>query len=267
MRKRFWIPLLLALILCLWGFFENTMLKITDFAVSGPELPAAFDGFVIAQISDFHNGRNGGAIVKHLSDLQPDIIVMTGDLIDSQHTDMETALTFVEKAAAIAPCYYVPGNHEAWIREYDTFQTRLQSAGVSVLRNEVLPLERDGQRICLAGIDDPGFLGESIFSKKLAQLKTEDYCILLSHRPEYFDLYCQKEFDLVLSGHAHGGQIRIPFLGGIVAPGQGLFPDYDAGLFVRDRTSMVVSRGLGNSVIPIRLNNPPELVLITLICQ
>lgn len=270
MRKRFWISLVLLIALVLWGFYENTALQVTRLSISEPELPEVFDGFLIAQVSDLHNaefGENSTDLLNLLRASQPDIIAITGDLVDSRHTDMECALAFAKEAAAIAPCYFVPGNHEARIQGYAGFRERLQDVGVTVLQNEVRSLERNGQKFCLIGIDDPAFLGERLFSQKLAQLKTEDYAVLLSHRPEYFDLYCQHGFDLVLSGHAHGGQFRIPFLGGVVAPGQGLFPKYDAGLFVRDRTSMVVSRGLGNSIIPIRLNNPPELILITLTCE
>ena len=270
MRKRFWISLLCLAVIALWGFYENTLLMQHEITVASPELPESFDGLRIAHVSDLHNtrfGKGNERLLELLRNAQPDIIAITGDLIDANHTDIDTALAFVSEAAKIAPCYYVTGNHEQWFSGYATFEEQLCSTGITVLKNTALPLERDGQSILLAGVDDPAFLGDSRFFQKLEQLATEDYCILLSHRPEYFDAYCQAEFDLVLSGHAHGGQFRLPFLGGIVAPGQGFFPEYDAGVYTAGHTAMAVSRGLGNSVIPIRLGNRPEILLITLIHQ
>lgn len=270
MRKRFWIPLLLLIAVSLWGFYENTALELNSFPVSSQALPDAFEGFQIAQISDLHNARFGKEnedIAVLLGQVQPDIIAITGDLLDSRHTDMEAALAFAEKLVKIAPCYYVTGNHEAWISGYSGFEKRLEEAGVTVLRNQTISLERDAQAITLAGIDDPAFLGETPFQRMLEQLSSENYTILLSHRPEYFSQYCEAGFDLVLSGHAHGGQFRFPFLGGLIAPNQGFFPEYDSGLYTSGETNLVVSRGLGNSVFPFRINNPPEILLITLTKQ
>lgn len=270
MRKRFWIPLLLLIAVSLWGFYENTTLELNSIPVASQELPEAFDDFLIAQISDLHNARFGSEnedLAELLRQIQPDIIAITGDLLDSRNTDMEAALAFAEKLVSIAPCYYVTGNHEARISDYGDFEEQLTDVGVTVLRNKSVTLERDGQSLVLAGIDDPSFLGNALFSKKLEQLATDAFCILLSHRPEYFDQYCQYGFDLVLSGHAHGGQFRLPFLGGLIAPNQGFFPKYDGGLYTNGETYLLVSRGLGNSIFPFRLNNPPEILLIPLYHQ
>lgn len=270
MRKQFWISLVILLSLCLWGSYENKALEMNAFPVNCHALPEAFDGFVIAQISDLHNaqfGENNRDLLRLLSDTKPDLIVITGDLVDSRHTDEDSAVAFAKEVSSVAPCYYVTGNHEAWLSHYSTLETRLTEAGITVLRNSALSLDRDGQSIVLAGVDDPAFFGEVRFLQKLEDLSPENFCILLSHRPEYFDYYCQAGFDLVLSGHAHGGQFRIPFLGGLVAPGQGFFPEYDGGIYTSGTTTMAVSRGLGNSILPIRLNNPPEILLITLVRQ
>ena len=270
MRKRFWIPLLLLIAVSLWGFYENTALELNSFPVSSQALPEAFDGFQITQISDLHNAKFGSEnedLAVLLRQIQPDIIVITGDLLDSRYTDMESALAFAKKLVKIAPCYYVTGNHEARISDYGDFEKQLSEIGVTILRNTSLALERESQTITLAGIDDPSFLGNTLFSKKLEQLSSEGFTILLSHRPEYFEQYCRYSFELVLSGHAHGGQFRIPFLGGLVAPGQGFFPEYDGGIYTSGTTTMAVSRGLGNSVFPFRVNNPPEILLITLTKQ
>lgn len=269
MKKRYWIYLLLAAIVA-WGFYENTALEINSFPVSGPNLPENFNGFQIAHVSDLHNtqfGENNEKLLKLLTDCQPDIIAITGDLIDSRNTNIDVAVHFAAEAAKIAPCYYVTGNHEARVSEYPLLEQKLTDAGVTVLRNQAVSLERDGEIICIAGVEDPSFLGSAGFSAALSQLASEDFTILLSHRPEYFDAYCQNGFELVLSGHAHGGQFHVPFLGGLIAPGQGFFPEYDSGLYHEENTNLVVSRGLGNSIFPFRLNNPPELILITLITQ
>lgn len=267
MKKRYWFSLLLIAVMA-WGFFENTQLQINSFPVNGYGLPENFNGFRIAHISDLHNtefGNENQNLLQLLEDTQPDIIAITGDLVDSRRTDLDIAVHFAEEAVKIAPCYYVPGNHESRLSAYAQLEQQLTEAGVVILANQSVPLERGGQQITIAGVEDPAFSGSEPFSQTLSDLSSEDYTILLSHRPEYFDLYCQNGFSLILSGHIHGGQFRLPFLGGLLAPGQGFFPEYDSGLYTSGNTSMVVSRGLGNSLFPFRLNNPPEIILITLI--
>jgi len=152
-------------------------------------------------------------------------------------------------------------------------KTGLKVLGVTVLEDEQIILEKNAEAICLIGVDDPSFqtdylLGDTatVMNTKLKTLTSEDnaYTVLLSHRPELFDTYVERGVDLVLSGHAHGGQFRLPLIGGLVAPNQGLFPEYDAGLYAFDGTNMIVSRGIGNSIIPFRFNNRPEVVLIEL---
>ena len=194
-------------------------------------------------------------LLQLLRQSQPDIIAITGDLIDSRHTDVETAARFVEQAVQIAPVYYVTGNHESRIPQaFAQLEERMTAAGAQILRNQSLYWERDGQRVQLIGLDDPSFLAQ--------ESQLEDH--LHSHRPELFDVYAAAGVDLSLTGHAHGGQFRIPFVGGVFAPAQGFFPRYDAGLYLHGQSAMVVSRGIGQSVIPVRLNNRPEIVLIEL---
>jgi predicted MPP superfamily phosphohydrolase len=258
--------------LLIWTIWSNTTLQLTEFTVQSPEIPEAFDGFRIAQVSDLHNCGLAEKVLTKLRSLQPDIIAITGDLIDSRNTDVAAALDFVEQAVEIAPCYYVTGNHESRVEEYAQLKEELLALGVTVLENECVTLQRDGETIYLLGVLDPTFETDYITSweaktmeqslKPISQV--EGFTILLSHRPKFLKLYDQYDMDLVLSGHAHGGQFRLPFLGGVYAPDQGLFPAYDAGLFVEGDTQMVVSRGIGNSIFPLRFNNPPELILVTL---
>ena len=260
----------------LWTAWGNTALELNTYTVSSNELPDAFDGYRIAHISDLHNAELGDSNEKLLSMLreaEPDIIAITGDLIDSRNTNIEVALAFAEEAMKIAPCYYVTGNHEARVSEYDELKAGLEAAGVVVLENERTEIELSGEAITILGVDDPSFNTDYLFgdsasvvSNTLAEISTEDdgLTVLLSHRPELFDTYVACGMDLTLSGHAHGGQFRLPFVGGLVAPNQGLFPKYDSGLYTSGSTNMIVSRGIGNSLLPFRFNNRPEVILIEL---
>ena len=275
-RKKIILALCAAALLALviWTVWGNTSLVLTEYTVQDPDIPAAFDGFRIVQVSDLHNGefgRENGRLLELIRAAQPDIIAITGDLIDSRHTDIPVALAFAERAVEIAPCYYVTGNHESRMEaEYAQLKAGLLALGVAVLENEKVELDRSGETIQLLGVLDPAFethyrtTEAATMEKNLASLSQEGYQILLSHRPEFMDLYTQYDIDLVLSGHAHGGQVRLPYIGGLFAPSQGIFPKYDAGLFEEDGTQMLVSRGIGSSIIPLRFNNRPEVVLITL---
>ena len=269
--------LLCVNILVAWTVWGNTALMVSTISISSSHIPAAFSGFRIAQISDLHNvefGKNNAELLKLLSESRPDIIVITGDLIDANHTDVGIAFCFAQESVRIAPTYYVTGNHEAASPQYDTLKAGLEEAGVIVLEDEAISLERNGETITLLGLGDPDFtvkgdmFGETsaMVSTKLRNLIDDEsrYTILLSHRPELFETYTDGGIDLVFSGHAHGGQFRLPFIGGLAAPNQGLFPQYDAGLYTDGGTSMVVSRGIGNSIIPFRFNNRPEIVLVEL---
>ncbi len=258
-----------------WIIWGNISVQTSLFTVQSDDLPKEFDGFSIAHISDLHNaeyGKNNEKLIEILQEEKPNIIAITGDLIDSNHTDIELALSFARQAVNIAPCYFVAGNHEAWIgTQYDELKTALENMGVVVLQDEVIELEYGGASIQLIGLNDPdfaeqdSFLAGSVLEMKLSQLDIKDgFTILLSHRPEHFKTYQNKGISLVLAGHAHGGQFRLPFVGGIVAPDQGFFPEYDAGVYTENGTAMVVSRGIGNSIIPVRLNNRPEIGIIEL---
>lgn len=272
MKKRIMYVLLVFIsISILWVLWANKALEVNTYTISSNRFPKAFDGFTIAHISDFHNTNIGDKVLDKLDDTNVDIIVITGDIIDSRNTHPEIALEFVEELMKKAPCYYVSGNHEGRIDVYPAFKEDMKALGVHVLEDECIEIKKENDVISLIGVDDPSFQTDYLFgdditvmSTKLEQLKNEQYTILLSHRPELFDVYVKYDMDVVFSGHAHGGQFRLPFIGGLVAPNQGLFPKYDAGLFVEDNTHMIVSKGIGNSIIPMRFNNRPEVIVITL---
>ena len=270
------VSVLVILCLGIWTLWGNIALEVNEYEIVSDRIPEAFAGFRIAQVSDLHNkdfGEGYGQLLTLLSQINPDIIVVTGDLIDSRQTDLDIALEFAWQAGKIARVYYVSGNHEARVPEYEDLKIGLVKAGVVIFENQKVQITREGESITLMGIDDPSFQEDYLFgdSESVAmqaienlQDESDGYTILLSHRPELFDLYVETEMDLVFSGHAHGGQFRLPFIGGLVAPNQGFFPKYDAGQFTENTTTMIVSRGVGNSIIPIRFNNRPEIVLVTL---
>lgn len=255
--------------------FENTSLTITAHEISSEKIPQNFDGYEIMQISDLHNVKSSkltGDLISRIKENSPDIAVITGDTIDSRHTDTEAALDVVRRISEVCPVYYVAGNHEARIDEYETFAEDLAGMGVHILSNGAEQIKIGDESINIVGIDDPDFAHEfgvedSVIAASFLEGIEYDkgnYTVLLSHRPELIDAYSQAGVDLVFSGHAHGGQIRLPFVGGLIAPDQGLLPEYTSGAYEKGNTVMVVSRGIGNSIFPLRINNRPELVSVTL---
>lgn len=271
--------ILLLVLLIIWTLWANTAVEMTVYEIKSSRLPKAFSGFRIAQISDLHNdemGNDNKDLIGLLQDAKPDIIVITGDMIDSYDTHVDIAIAFAEKAVTIAPCYYVSGNHESRLGEYAELKAAFDRLGVTVLEDETATINKNGETINIVGVIDPSFKTvyktdneSTVLDDALAAIKHQDgeYTILLSHRPEMFEIYAKYGIDLVFSGHAHGGQFRLPFVGGLYAPSQGVFPKYDAGVFTDGNTSMVVSRGIGNSSFPIRFNNRPELVLAVLTAE
>ena len=265
------LGIVLFLVWMVWG---NLSIAETHFTLSDEKVPESFDGLKIAHLSDIHDRNIKNALYQPLEDVKPDIIVITGDLIDSREPDIKQAVALVESLQEFAPVYFVTGNHEAWSGKFKSLEEGLLEAGVTILNNDWIELERDTATIKLLGVEDPSFkVGSNLMNEEAAVVETmirnlsdgsDTFSILLSHRPELFDVYRRNNIDLVLSGHAHGGQFRLPFIGGIIAPDQGLFPEYTAGMYKEESTRMIVSKGLGNSIIPIRFNNRAEIIFIEL---
>lgn len=275
MKKFLIIAIILIIVGAVYLYWGNNSLTVGRHTLSPANLPESFSGFRIVQVSDLHNKDFKGRLIRKISSLNPDIIVITGDIIDSRHTDTDIALKFAENAVNIAPVYYVTGNHESRLKDiYPEFRESLENLGVTVLDCRSVTLEKNGDEIVLAGMNDLTFYGSStlnentiVFKEMLNNLgreKGDRTGILLSHRPEIFDTYVESGFEVVLTGHAHGGQIRLPFVGGILTPNQGFFPEYDAGLYQKENTSMIISRGLGNSLFPFRIGNRPEIIVCEL---
>ncbi|MNZ38291.1 putative metallophosphoesterase [compost metagenome] len=275
-RLLYIIPLLLAAAIA-FSYFENNAIGVTTFKVSSPKLPEGTGTYRIVQLSDVHSkwfGKNQQRLVRKVSRLKPDLIVVTGDLIDSRKYNNGASLVLMKQLVELVPVYYVTGNHEFGSNKFIGFKHALDDMGVHVLRNRSELLQLGDGAIRIAGVDDPVFNKEAdgdvdkinqYLDAALQDAEDRDvYTILLSHRPELFEVYVQRQIDLTFSGHAHGGQVRLPFIGGLVAPGQGFLPQYDAGRYEAEDSTMIVSRGLGNSIIPQRLFNRPEVVLLEL---
>ncbi len=260
-----------GLIVTLGVFFysQNNFITVSQYEIYSEKLPESFNEFRILQISDLHNkefGSDQKQLVSKINNALPDIIVITGDFIDSRRYNEEPSLKLIRELIKLYPIYYVNGNHESRRSEYPEFEEKLVSMGVNVLSNQSEFITKDNGKILITGIDDPCFTECDYNGMPDDYLVDENnhFSILLSHRPELFDSYASNNVDLVFSGHAHGGQIRIPFIGGIVAPEQGLFPEYTEGVHKIDDSCLVISRGLGNSLFPLRVFNRPELVVVTL---
>ena len=256
----------------IWIAYTNTNIETSYYEVESGLIHDEFDGFKIAHISDLHNRDWKGKLEDLVAAEKPDIIVVTGDIVDSSDRYYDNSLSFIKNAVKIAPVYFISGNHEAYITDYVFMKNAIKEYGATVLEDENVFIERGKEKINLIGLKDPDFAENVEFYSYNYLLKTainsmtqkDIFNIVLSHRPEYFEGYSETDANLVLCGHAHGGQVRLPSGEGLIAPGQGFFPKYTEGMHSKDNTSMVISRGLGDSVIPIRINNMPELVIVTL---
>ena len=266
------VALLCLLILAGFWHFENSVIQAEEFRLASARLPDAFSGFRIVEIADLHGADFGDALPDAVAAAAPDLIALDGDLAD-ERSDLESLAALAGRLTAIAPVCYVSGNHEWRLEDPWGFFSMLEDAGVTVLHNAYRVLERDGQTLVIAGVDDPnGPADQKTPAQLAAEIRAElgdPYIVLLAHRNDRLDTWSSLGYDVVLCGHAHGGLIRLPFAGGLIGTDRSLFPDYDAGLYTAGRTQMVVSRGLGRiglgSVgLPVRLFNRPHLPVIVL---
>ena len=282
------VLLILILILVIWIAITNFKYDKVEYTVSSDRLPAAFEGFRIAQISDLHS-RSWASLPADVEAGKPDIIIISGDLVSRGDSSLPEWI--VEQLVSIAPVYFAPGNHEADNKDYAALRDKLISLGVTVLEDDGVVLTRpvgpaqgsqtdaiqtdraESVRIC--GVVDPMFkknsgtfdgdLSDAVEGSLCATVDGSDmFTILISHRPEFMMLYEAHSVDVVFAGHAHGGAVQLPFIGAVWAPGQGFFPAYVGGVYESEYTSMVVSRGLSKSTEAFHVNCPFELVFCTL---
>ena len=246
-------------------------LGVTHYEILLPEGLEGLDGLRIAQISDVHSADIQKELQTALREEPPDLIVFTGDLVNREDRDLSRAISLAAMAAQIAPAYYAPGNHEADSPCYPELREGLEKAGVTVLENENAQLQRNGPQVNIMGPLDLALhpQGRERAREKLPGL-IQDLTLLgalnvaLSHRPSLLEEYAAGGADLVFSGHAHGGQVRVPVVGPLFSTDEGIFPDHTAGVYPAGETWVVVSRGLGNGTPFPRLWNAPELVAVTL---
>ncbi len=266
--------LFLLLPLLLFTYASNNHLSISAYQMPLPKRKQHPSALSVVQISDLHNksfGTRQIRLIKRIASLRPDLIAVTGDLVDG--APYRHAVTFLKQASQICPVYMVRGNHESLAGNFKDLEQELAGCEIYLLKNTSKDFQKDGYTYRIAGLDDPAFKGRDrkyapYMKKTLEQMlrrqnsSKPDYQILLSHRPEQFHLYSRYPFDLVLCGHAHGGQFRLPFTDGLYAPNQGIFPKYTSGVHTKNHTTEIISRGLGNSSFPLRLFNCPEIVHI-----
>lgn len=265
--------LLLTALAVLYVWWGNTSLQVTACSPVFPNLPEAFDGFRIVVLGDLHTARFGEGnadLFDTVREQSPDMIVLVGDLMDCFHPiPADYAAQTAEGLSAIAPTYYVTGNHEWAIGDVPYWKEVLTSHGVTVLSNQFLPLERGGETVILAGIDDPNGYADQKTPEQLAEEVTgaygDSFWMLLAHRNDHFPKqYSLLGADLVISGHGHGGLVRLPFTDGLVSTDRTFFPSYTAGLYEAHGSRLFVTRGLGNSGRTFRVFNRPEVAVVTL---
>ncbi len=271
------ILVLLLIVVGCFVIYDNYTLETTEYTIESNTLPQSFNNFKIIQISDLHNtsfGENNEDLIEIIKSEKPDAVFVTGDTIDGFYTNIEIPISLFKEILEICDIYFVVGNHElrSDTNQYLNFIDRISEMGVTVLKDESTYININDEKIQVIGLNDitkyNAVYGDDYKEQVISITNNLDdkkcFSILLSHHPELFPEYKETSVDLVFSGHAHGGQFRLPFIGGVAAPDQGFFPEYDAGIFTESNTTMVVSRGLGNSFLPLRINNSPELVIVTL---
>lgn len=287
-KFRITVPILLVveLVLIVFFLYQNYHLVVTEYTFKSGKIADELDGYRIVQISDLHNqwfGKKQRKLLSMIEECKPDIIVVTGDAVDSNHTNYEITLDFFEGAVGIAPVYYITGNHEEWLQgteEYSDYLNKVEQMGVNYI---------DGKTVEIDGFELSGMAGMSVgknvsnenlvneeisnsvdtkdgSNKTLDKDNVDDenkessgdkvLSVVLSHEPGYYDA------DLIFAGHIHGGQFIIPGKGGLLSPDFSFFPEYYGDMYDLENAKLVVSRGLGNSIVPVRINNYPEIVVV-----
>ena len=266
--------------------YSNHFLSVKNYTVKSPKLPASFEGYKIALLTDLHNnsfGQDNNKLLKKLEKAAPDLVLLGGDMVSTSDTDYSVFFSLAEKIAKKYETYFILGNHEQALGEEraELFYQSVESLGVKTLDNQMVTLEKSGEKINLYGMwfnlryytdrsedatatEQGYYFGTQAMEEILSSPNKEEFNLLLTHNPLYFETYARWGADLTLSGHTHGGMIRIPFKGGVYSPEKTFFPKYDGGIFAEQDKTLIVSRGLGNGGMGFRLFNPPELVFITL---
>jgi len=245
-------------------------LQVTSIEVKDPDLPEVFDGFKIVHLSDLHGaqfGEDNSRLLKKVRAQQPDIIVLTGDFLDSD-TGADDNDALIKALPLIAPTYFVSGNHDVVSEDFEKFCELMEENSVTILRGEYTLLERSSEEIVLAGIEDPTTWGNITKATELVDIIQENegdiFTVMLAHRNYWPEVEPELKVDIIMCGHAHGGIVRLPLLGGVLGTDRSFFPEYVDGVVQTEEYSMIVSRGLGNSIFIPRFLNRPEIISLTL---
>lgn len=246
--------------------YSNYHIQVENITFKSSDIPKAFNGIRIAHLSDYHNhgGKYDDRLVKSVADSDPDYIFITGDVADRFLTNIDKADNFLKKMSDIAPCYLVWGNHEMGLesQELNELKTFAENCGINILDDDTTRIYKDSEYISVTGNYD--------FNEEEIKYGNDEFNIWLHHFPNDFEMIADStkrsgnQMDLMFSGHAHGGLIRLPFIKGLYAPDQGLFPKYTSGIYEYNGSSMIVSRGVGNVLNTLRLFNPFHVVICTL---
>ena len=268
--------------------YETESLEITKYEIENEKIPKEFNNFKIVQISDLHNksfGKDNKRLLETIDSQNPDIVVITGDLVEGDNKDFDVALNLIDELLKKYKVYHIIGNHEqkSLIKKhkelYKTYFDKLYNKNIVNLDNEKTKVEKDGKYINIYGLIVPleyypyffknyenknMKLEQDFINNKLGEINRDEYNILLAHTPFFFEEYEKYGVDLVLAGHVHGGIIRLPKVGGLLSPNREFFPKYDFGKYIKNNTTMLLSKGLGGSKVLIRFACKPEIVSITL---
>lgn len=265
--------LVLLLAVIVFFYWQNFSIQTEEVAVASPALPRAFDGLRIAEIADLHGrqfGTDSAGLLHAVENAAPDLICIDGDLFD-ENTDLSMLTPLLRGLVSIAPTFYVTGNHEFQVARRNEIFAHMEQVGVCVMRNEYTLLTRGDSSVVIAGVDDPcGAYDRKMPDELVAEIRAEvgqdAYILMLAHRNDTLSMWAELGVQLVLTGHCHGGVVRLPFVGGVFGTEQQLFPAYDAGLFREGETALYVSRGMGYSRVHLRLFNRPHLPVLILRC-
>lgn len=286
MQKISFIFICILILIFIYIKYNKNTLEIKKYTIESEKIPKEFDGYNIVQVSDLHSklfGKNNKKLIDKIKSLNPDIITITGDLVDGENNNYDVALDFMNQISNLYKVYYIIGNHEQkalikkYKNEYEGYFEKLNKINFIDLNNQKSILQQKNASINIYGLTIPYACYKYLFDnkqtldinsnyliEKLGALNKDEFNILLAHTPKYFDEYEKWGADLILCGHIHGGIIRIPFIGGLLSPDRKFFPKYDLGKYTQNKSQMIVSKGLGGSKILIRINCKPEIVSIKL---
>lgn len=272
--------LILVILFALWMHHEMNCLGISFYSVESVRLPDNFNGLKFVLLSDLHNksfGEKNVRLIQAIDRQKPDFIVIAGDMVTygkKNGLGYIAGLELIKELKERYDVFYAPGNHEEELKKEDpSYERKVREAGIYYVNNESVMLKRGEQAIRIAGLSLPMEYFRKFHNKQLepgtveallGSKKSQHYTLLIAHKPAHFAQYQSWGADLVVSGHLHGGLINVPHLGGFVSPQLEFFPKFDAGKFILEDSTMIISRGLGSHSIPIRINNRPEIVVVTL---